>query len=53
MSHCSLAPVPRCPAAAIRAQGGFSLIEISIVTALIMLIAIVGIPSVQSYVIEN
>ena len=53
MSHCSLASVPRCSVEAIRAQGGFSLIEISIVTAIIMLIAIVGIPAVQSYVIEN
>ena len=53
MSHCYRVPVPCCPAAASRAQGGFSLIEISIVTAIIMLIAIVGIPSVQSYVIEN
>ena len=44
MSHCSLAPVPHCPAAAIRAQGGFSLIEISIVTAIIMLIAMSAFP---------
>ncbi len=34
-------------------QRGFSLIEISIVTAIIMLIAIVGIPAIQAYVIEN
>ena len=35
------------------AQAGFSLIEISIVTTLMMLIAIIGIPAIQSYVIEN
>ena len=35
------------------AQAGFSLIEISMVTAIMMLIAIVGIPAIQAYVIEN
>ena len=35
------------------AQRGFSLIEISIVTTIVMLIAIVGIPAIQSYVIES
>jgi Tfp pilus assembly protein FimT len=34
-------------------QRGFSLIEISIVTTLMMLIAIIGIPAIQGYVIEN
>ncbi len=34
-------------------QKGFSLIEISIVTTIIMLIAILGIPAIQSYVIES
>lgn len=34
-------------------QQGFSLIEISIVTTIMMLIAIVGIPAIQSYVIES
>ena len=34
-------------------QRGFSLIEISIVTTLMMLIAIIGIPAIQDYVIEN
>jgi hypothetical protein len=33
------------------AQAGFSLIEISIVTTLMMLIAIIGIPAIQGYVI--
>ena len=36
-----------------RAQAGFSLIEISIVTTIMMLIAIVGIPAIQGYVIES
>jgi len=36
-----------------RTQRGFSLIEVSIVTAIIMLIAIIGIPAIQGYVIEN
>ena len=35
------------------AQRGFSLIEISIVTTIVMLIAILGIPAIQSYVIES
>lgn len=35
------------------AQRGFSLIEISIVTAIVLLLAIIAIPAVGSYVIEN
>jgi prepilin-type N-terminal cleavage/methylation domain-containing protein len=34
-------------------QRGFSLIEVSIVTAIVLLIAIVGIPAIGSYVVEN
>ena len=34
-------------------QSGFSLVEISIVTTIVMLIAILGIPAIQSYVIES
>lgn len=34
-------------------QHGFSLVEVSMVTALMILIAIVGIPAIQGYVIEN
>lgn len=34
-------------------QQGFSLIEVSIVTAIVLLIAIVGIPAIGAYVIEN
>ena len=32
---------------------GFSLIEISIVTAIILLVAIIGVPAVTAYVVEN
>jgi prepilin-type N-terminal cleavage/methylation domain-containing protein len=35
------------------AQRGFSLIEVSIVAAIILLAAIVGIPAIGTYVIEN
>lgn len=35
------------------AQAGFSLVEVSIVTALMLILAIVGIPVLQDYVIEN
>lgn len=38
---------------AIKRQQGFSLVEVSIVTALMILIAILGIPAIQGYVIEN
>ncbi|MDT4829568.1 hypothetical protein FQZ97_629900 [compost metagenome] len=34
-------------------QRGFSLMEVSIVTAIVLLIAIVGIPAIGAYVIEN
>lgn len=34
-------------------QAGFSLIEISIVTAIVLLLAIIAIPSVNAYVVEN
>lgn len=37
----------------LRNQQGFSLIEVSIVTAIILLIAIIGIPAVNAYVLEN
>jgi type II secretory pathway pseudopilin PulG len=36
-----------------RLQAGFSLIEVSIVTTIMMLIAIIGIPAIQGYVIES
>lgn len=34
-------------------QRGFSLIEVSIVTAIILLVAVIGIPAIGGYVIEN
>lgn len=36
-----------------QAQQGFSLIEVSIVTAIVLLIAVIGIPAIGSYVLEN
>lgn len=36
-----------------RRQAGFSLVEVSIVTAIVLIIAIIGIPAINSYVIEN
>ncbi len=36
-----------------RAQQGFSLIEVSIVTAIVLLLAIIGIPAIGGYVVEN
>ena len=50
-SGADLAPMGRDGRAS--SQQGFSLIEISIVTTLMMLIAIIGIPAIQGYVIEN
>ncbi len=36
-----------------KAQQGFSLVELSIVTAIILVISIIGIPAIGAYVIEN
>lgn len=36
-----------------RRQQGFSLIEVSIVTAIVLLLAIISIPAIGSYVVEN
>ncbi|CAM5789615.1 type 4 pilus major pilin [Castellaniella caeni] len=36
-----------------RRQRGFSLIEVSIVTAIVLLIAVIGIPAIGGYVMEN
>lgn len=44
---------PRPVVGPCRRQRGFSLIEVSIVTAIVLLIAIAGIPAIGSYVIEN
>ena len=46
MFTCSCAPTRRM-------QRGFSLIEVSIVTAIVLLIAIIGMPAIGAYVIEN
>jgi type IV pilus assembly protein PilA len=35
------------------AEAGFSLVEVSIVTALMVILAIIGVPALQAYVIEN
>lgn len=40
-------------AGVLQRQKGFSLIEISIVTTIMMLLAIVGIPAIQGYVVES
>lgn len=40
-------------AAALSAQQGFSLIEVSIVTAIVLLLAIIGVPAIGGYVVEN
>ena len=37
----------------LRRQQGFSLIEVSIVTAIVLLLAIISIPAIGSYVVEN
>ncbi len=34
-------------------QSGFSLVEVAIVTAIVLLIAILGVPTIGTYVIEN
>ncbi len=34
-------------------QAGFSLVEVSIVTAIVLLIAVIGIPAIGGYVMEN
>jgi prepilin-type N-terminal cleavage/methylation domain-containing protein len=44
---------PRLASRFFDAQRGFSLIEVSIVTAIVLLIAIIGIPAIGAYVIEN
>jgi type IV pilus assembly protein PilA len=47
----------RRPASAMRSdlqrQGGFSLVEVSIVMAIVLLLAVIAIPTVNAYVIES
>ncbi|OYV46265.1 MAG: hypothetical protein B7X10_05065, partial [Burkholderiales bacterium 21-58-4] len=55
MSYFTLASRPGCGARRghLLRQKGFSLIEVSIVTAIVLLLAIIGIPAIGSYVVEN
>jgi len=43
----------RAPSRPCAGQRGYSLVEVSIVTAIVLLIAIAGIPAINGYVIEN
>jgi len=45
--------VPAFARQSLSRQRGFSLVEVSIVTAIVLLISITAIPSINSYVIEN
>nr|MBF0684793.1 prepilin-type N-terminal cleavage/methylation domain-containing protein [Pseudomonas sp.] len=36
-----------------KSQAGFSLVEVSIVTAIVLIISIIGIPAINAYVVEN
>jgi len=45
--------VLRQPRSAPRRQWGLSLIEVSIVTAIILIVSIIGIPAINAYVVEN
>ncbi|UHL65123.1 prepilin-type N-terminal cleavage/methylation domain-containing protein [Paralcaligenes sp. KSB-10] len=55
MSVITTAVQPRCLPLrhGLHRQQGFSLIEVSIVTAIVLLLAIIGIPAIGSYVVEN
>lgn len=46
-------PRPQLKRGMPKQQRGFSLIEISIVTTIMMLLAIVGVPAIQGYVVES
>lgn len=41
------------PSSSRRRQAGFSLVEVSIVTAIVLIVSIIGIPAINSYVVEN
>lgn len=52
--HTSISAFGRSRIARRRAgQAGFSLVEVSIVTAIVLLIAVIGIPAIGGYVMEN
>lgn len=59
--HCSLhrprCGRPRCPerrpARGGRGQQGYSLVEVSVVTAIVLLLAVIGVPAINNYVMEN
>lgn len=58
MSYCSFSskghvPIQLFQARALRRQKGFSLVEVSIVTAIVLLLAIIGVPAIGNYVVEN
>ncbi|MCQ9616744.1 prepilin-type N-terminal cleavage/methylation domain-containing protein [Paenalcaligenes niemegkensis] len=40
-------------AVALQRQGGFSLVEVSLVTAIVLLLAVIAVPAINNYVIEN
>ena len=37
----------------LRFQRGFSLVEVAVVTAIVLLLAIIGIPAIGNYLVEN
>lgn len=37
----------------LRKQGGFSLVEVGIVTVIIIIVSIIGLPAINGYIIEN
>ncbi len=53
VSHKSFGRRWRFPPPSRQSVSGFSLVEVSIVTAIILIISIIGIPAINSYVIEN
>jgi prepilin-type N-terminal cleavage/methylation domain-containing protein len=49
----TMSAIPVRIRSSLRRQRGFSLIEVSIVTAIVLLLAIIGIPAIGGYVVEN
>lgn len=50
--RCAVAPVS-VKACSRRAQAGFSLVEVSIVMAIVLLLSIIAVPTIRTYVIES